>query len=241
MAFENFQSTILFIILVFASLTAIFGLTLVHKLFKNRIKMNFNNFTLISFALIAFGYACFAFAEMIYFITYDIFKLTPIVGMADLYWFFGSIFLFVGFSTFSVYLYQKHGQLQKGLFLIIGTGIVFSFLLYYALSTSTMQESKTPLAMFIGYFYPIASCLILIASSSIFLFFEHLDDIEITLLYLLFANIGIFFSDILYTYSFSGSYGFAGSLSDVLSAVAYALCAYAFITLLMKMKNTVEQ
>ncbi|MBI2661928.1 hypothetical protein HYX11_00530 [Candidatus Woesearchaeota archaeon] len=242
MAFENFQSIILFTTLFLSALTAIFGFTLVHKLFKNREKMRLNNLTLISFSLIAFGYSCFAFAEMTYFVIYDIFNQTPSASMPDLYWFFGAISLFLGFTIFSIYLYNKHSQLKKGIVLLLSAGAIMGILLYYVLTTTIMAEGKSPEETFLGYFYPIASGLILISSASIFLFFERLDEIEITLLYLLFANIGIFLSDILYTYyTFQGVYGSIGALSDTLAAVAYGLCTYAFFSLVMKIKQTAEQ
>ena len=241
MAFENFQSIILFTILFLSALTAIFSFTLVHKLFKNREKMRLNNLTLITFSLIAFGYSCFAFAEMTYFIIYDIFNQTPSASMPDLYWFFGTIFLFLGFTIFSIYLYNKHSQLKKGIVLLLSAGLIMSILLYYVLTATIMTENTSPEETFLGYFYPIASSLILISSASIFLFFERLDDIEITLLYLLFANIGIFFGDILYSYyTFQGVYGAVGALSDILYAVAYGICAYALFSLTMKIKHTAE-
>ncbi len=235
------QGVLYFVTLLFAVFTAITSFLVVHELFRNKSKLLFSNILPVVFSLLAFGYACFALAEVTWFVIFDIFNQLPSVSMPDLYWFVGSLSLLAGFATFSSHMYQQHGQLGKGIALLSITALVLGFLLYFVLSSYLIPTGKPRDEIFVGYFYPITSLLILISSVSVYLFFDRVQQVGNVLLILALANLAIFVGDVLYTYyKFDNIYGTTAMASDVLYALAYLLCAGALFTLWRKIRQGLD-
>src|SRR3989338_7218304 len=217
MVFESAQQILYLITLIAAGFTALAGLSVVHRFTLKKTALSYSNVFVFIFALLAFGYSCFALAELTWYLIFEVFDQFPSVSMPDFYWVIGSVSLLIAFTTFSLYMFKQHKSLGKGsLFLFLG-GAVFAGILYFALSGTVVDLSKGKGHLFLGYFYPIASALILVASASVYLFFEKVEHFGKFLMYLLFANLAFFIGDVLYTYySFKSVYGITGVLSDVL-------------------------
>ena len=232
MVWETFQGPLFFILFILSGITAILGVLLVNHFFaeKNR---HLNNTVLFIFTFLAFGYSCFALAEMSWFLIFDVFEQLPSVSMPDFYWVIGSICLLIAFATFSFHMHKQHGSwsqiLAQALFAVIVFGIVLIFLVNMNIGNAGESTGE----IFLGYFYPIASSLILIFSGSVYFFLEKLDQYKETFFLFLIANGSFLLSDLLYVYyTANNTYGFLGFLSDSLSIVAYLLCALSFFFLL---------
>lgn len=239
---ETFQKDINILLSVLAALTAVLGAILTSHLYKNKSRPLFNNVFLLIFTFLTFGYVCYALAELSFYLIFEAFGQMPVVSMPDFYWFVGSISLLTGFIIFSIHLYKQQRETNK-MWLVFGLGgAVLSLLLYYILSTRVIEGSQGAGKSFFGYFYPIISALILIASLNVYWFLEKVEKFGASLLYLLVANAAFFLGDLLFTYySFKGGYGIVGALSDFCYAGAYLLFSLAFYVLIKNIRKGWEE
>ena len=230
MVLENLQSTFYVITLILAALTGVFSYLLISKLWRNRSKIDTP--VLIVFILLSFGYACFALAELSWYMLYGFIERLPSASMPDLYWFVGSLALVLGYGYFSIAMYKEHGHLDRGLILLFSFGLVGGIILYYILSQGIVDSGSNQLAIFFGYYYPISSLLILIASVSVYLFFDKLNTLGTPLLMLAMANLATFIADSIYSYySFKNIYGLLGVTSDLLYIISYLIYVISFYLL----------
>lgn len=236
---ESFlQGPLYLLMLIFSGLTAILGFTLVHHLSKKESKGLFSGSIRFIFTALAIGYSFFALAELSWYLIFDVFKQLPSVSMPDFYWVVGDFFLLLGFITFSAYMHKQHGSWSKSTFLIVLALILFSGVIFflYSMDLSTIGEDSAK--MFLGYFYPLISSAILIASANVYLFFDQIDQFKASFLLFLTANIAFLSGDLLYVYYLvKGGYGLVGIISDSLYVVAYLLCSWSFLMLVLKIRE----
>jgi len=158
--------------------------------------------------------------------------------MPDFYWVVGSIFLLISFITLTVHLHKNHGNGQKIISFLILAAVVLGGVIFFINAIGLTESTESSGHIFLGYFYPIVSSLILIFSSSILFFNEKIEMFNSTLSYLFLANIGFLVADLLYTFTtVKDVYGTAGVLSDAFYILAYLLCSISFLALLIKSKN----
>src|SRR3989338_765849 len=230
------QSLLYGITLIFALTTALFGVILVNSLFKHRNR--FDNKILITFSLFALGYSIFAMGELLWYLIYTVFTELPSESMPDFYWVVGSIFLLLGFTIFSFYLHRQHGNSQKSTFLLIATVGLLGLVSYYLYSINIASVNDSVGKTFLSYYYPIISSLILLASFSVYLFFDKIDVFKTDLLLLFVANIAFLMGDMFYIYyNLSGTYGLVGSISDIMYIAAYFLCTVSLFSLWNKVRS----
>lgn len=225
----DLQVTLNFITVIFAFLSAVFGIAVVNALFKNKLKMLFSDEKFFVFFFLIAGYAVFALGELTWYLIYMVFEVNPSVGMPDFYWVTGAFFMLISFIVLSSMLYRSYGQKQKLLPLAASGALLLILvsLYVYAAGSGGPEDGS-----FLSYFYPLSTALILISSANLLLFYRYLGSVEINLLPLFFANIGFLGGDLLYAYW--GVSGFLGVLAQVFYVLAYGLSAFAFFTLLVK-------
>ena len=236
--FESLQQPLYLVTVLFAVLTAFLGIIIVDALYKNRSHERLDGVLVLVFSLLAFGYGCFALGEVTWYLIFDLFNQNPALSMPDFYWVVGSIFLFIAFTIFSVHMHNRHGDTNKTVILLIFSIVLLGSIGIFLSQLNITEAGNTAGKIFLGYFYPIVSSLILIASVSVYLFYEKISALRNNLLLLLLANFAFLAGDLLYTYSsIKGSYDLIGVLSDLLYIVAYLLCVISFFSLLLKLKQ----
>lgn len=224
------QAVLDFIIVLFAFLSAVFGMIVVNALFKNKLKMLFSDEKFFIFFFLTAGYVLFALGELTWYLIYLVFETTPSAGMSDFYWVTGAFFMLISFIALSSMLYRSYGQTHKLLPLGVFGSLLLIFVFFYVFITGSGDAEGG--SVFLKYFYPLMTSLILISSANLFLFYRYLGSTEANLVPLFFANIGFLGGDLLYAYW--GASGLFGILAQTSYILAYGLSAFAFFTLLVK-------
>src|SRR3989339_88758 len=221
-----------------ATSTAILGILLINHLFKNKLKHLFDNLEVFIFSFLIFGYSCFAVAEVCWFLILGIMDQTLSASMPDFYWVVGSVFLLLAFCIMFIQLYRQHGELNHLLIMLVLGVIILGGISYFTYSLVQLEAPKTSGDLFLSYFYPLMSALILVLSFGVYLFFERIDRFAHNLLLLSVANAAFLIGDLLYTViTIKKEYGFYGFLSDVSYIVAYFLCSFSFLWLLFHLRR----
>lgn len=238
MVLENLQGVLYFITLIFALFTAVLGIISVNVLFRDKLKELFSNTFFFIFFFLIFGYVCFALAELSWYLIFDVFEQDPSVSIPDLYWIVGSFFLLIAFFTLTIHLHRNHGDSGKIISLLILAAVVLGGVVFFVNVIGLTETGKSSGHIFLGYFYPIISSLILVFSSSILFFNEKIELFNSTLSFLFLANVAFLAADLLYTLiTVKETYGTAGVLSDLGYILAYLLCGLAFLALLFKARD----
>lgn len=238
MAGESLQTPLFILILIFSGIAALLGAYLVHLLFRKNSREKFNGTIRFIFTTLTAGYIFFALAELSWYLIFDVFNQLPSVSMPDFYWVVGDIFLLLGFTTFSIYMHKQHGNWGKSTFLIILTLAIFSGVLFYLSIMSPGSTNNDSAMVFLSYFYPLVSSLILISSTNIYLFFDKIDKFKTSLLLFMVANASFLSADLLYVYYVvKGGYGLPGIISDSLYILAYLLCCGSFLSLILDVRE----
>ncbi len=226
----DLQATLNFITVLFAFLSAVFGLIVINALFKNKLKMLFSDEKFFIFFFLIAGYAVFALGELTWYLIYVVFEAAPTAGMPDFYWVTGAFFMLISFTALSSMLYRSYGQMHQLLPLVAFGSLLLILVSFYVYAAGSGGAEDS--SVFLRYFYPLTTSLILISSANLFLFYRYLGPIEVNLMPLFFANIGFLGGDLLYAYW--GVSGFLGILAQTFYILAYGLSAFTFFTLLVK-------
>lgn len=214
-------------------IAALLGIVLLNHLLKKKNRDLFDGKVTFVFALLALGYSCFALAELSWYLLFELFNQTPMVSMPDFYWVLGSVSLLLAFVSFSIYMHKRHGEVSKSWTLLTFGVILVGIVLYYVLGIDFSQETFGK--AFLGYFYPLVSSLIVVASLSVYLFLEKISVFRSNLFLFFLANIAFLAGDLLYIdYGVSGVFGLGGVVSELSYIVAYGLCAFSFLDFLFK-------
>ena len=234
MVLESVQG-ILYLFTSFSAMMAVFfAFKVLISLFKKKSKNPGKKAITLIFSLFAIGVFFIASAEIIWSILFISTGITPAVGLTDILWVIGYIFLIAGFFYFMVYICLLNKQCFGDLlFTLIVTAIVtyfISFLLQqYVIS---FQNGESIFEIFLAYFYPLSSVIMLIFSFSVYNQFKRIDELGIPLIYLAFAILVQFVADLIFVYSsLNGIYGALGILSDILYIMEYLIIAFAFYLL----------
>lgn len=243
MSLEGFQPYAYISIDITAVLAALFGCLLLYKLFKKGYKQdsesNLKKVLTIIFSFLVIGFVVYAIAEVIYSVQYDIVGGTPNLGIPDFFWSIGYVLTLLGYLFFTIYMYSQHGQVKRGIIVTALTGIASVSIVFYLLQTYVFgfQAGESSLEMFLDYFYPIMSALIVMFSVNVYLFFRKLKNIGTALMYVAIGNILAFIGDMAYVYySWNEIYGPVGVISDTFYLAQYIITAIAFYTLFKKIK-----
>lgn len=236
MALEEYQNILYSLIDIFAVLTVIFAFLLLYEIIKYKEK-RYRKALVIVFLLVSIGFLFNGAAELAWSFISSILKMSPELGIPDILWIIGELLVLSGFAYFAVFMYKEYGKLKKGLTIIAIASIASASIIYYLISNfmTGQQAGKSAFEIFIGYFYPIASTLILISTLSVYLFFRELKEIGRPLILFALSRAFTFGGDTLYTYYiWNGTYGVPGVLSDGFYIIEYMLSALAFYLLLRR-------
>jgi hypothetical protein len=241
MAGEELQTPLYIITLIFSGITAVLGIYFIHLLFEKKYRSLFSGTVRFIFTALTIGYVFFALAELSWYLIFNVFNQLPSVSMPDFYWVVGDVFLLLGFITFSFYMHREHGNWSKSSFLIIFSLVVIFGVIFYLSMVDLTSVEKNSGVVFLSYYYPLVSSLILISSTNVYLFFDKIDKFKTSLLFFMIANIGFLIADLLYIYySANNIYGLPGILSDVLYIITYLLCSGSFLFLILDVKEEVN-
>lgn len=218
MTLDGLQRPLFLLTVIVATITALLAMYAVHRMLKNKSDPARKIAVAV---LLSFGYGLFAMGELTWYLLYDVFKQLPHTSMPDFYWVIGQLCLLAGFLLYSWDAYRERET--HGAWIQLGLALIFSIVLYLFLGP--LISGKSAGQVFLGFFYPVMSALILVASISIYLFSS-----ERPLLMFVAANAGFLIGDVLYIYySATGGYGLLGVLSDLLYVAAYGLCGIALM------------
>ncbi|MEK6846309.1 MAG: hypothetical protein AABY26_06100 [Nanoarchaeota archaeon] len=244
MAFESLQGVFSTVILLCAGIAALLGLIFVNKLFKKK-SQQLDGIVLFTFSFLTLGYIALALGELTRFLLFSVFKQPPAISMPDLYWVVGGLSLLIAYVVFSVHLHRKYAESGKAVALAIISVAVLAVLLFYFSSVDFFSGTGTG-EKFLGYYYPIISSLVLVASLSVYLYIGKVSTFKEGLLFFIPANIATLIGDMLYNYynymdyATQGIYGLVGMGADVLYVIGYALFAIGFLALFLKLKEIHE-
>lgn len=236
---EEIQRPLLTLVLVFSGAAALLGVILLQLLFKPEAKKLFSGTMRFVFTALAIGYVLFGLGELSNYLIFDVFKQLPSVSMPDFYWVLGQILVLCGFITFSVYLHKQYGNWTKFFALIFLALILITGIWYFLFSLDLSLLGGGNAKIFLGYFYPLTSSFILVASINIFLFFNRIDYFRTSLTLFLLANVALLSADLLFAYyMIKGGYGWVGVFSDSFYILTYLLCSLSFLSLILNIKNS---
>lgn len=219
----------------FAFTTAVLGIIVLGKLFQNKLKELFEDKHFFVFFFLVAGYVLYAMGELTWYLVFTVFGEVPPVSMPDFYWASGGIVLLIAFVTLALRLSKEHGNAKTIMqSLLIGV-VLIGGIMFYMLSIDLVKLAASRGHVFIGFFYPVVSSL-LVVFSAVVLFYSH--NLERffgkMVLFLFLSNIGILAGDILYLSTTVGEGGkFLSVLYNLVYTAAYAISSWAFITALL--------
>lgn len=228
-------------ILAFSSpLAGIFAAILVYKIYKKD-EPKVGRLLKIVFTLIAIGYVLWGFAEGWWTYLYYGLGNINVVTSADIFWVAGYFVVFAGFIYFASQMYKIHGGLKKGLVTTGIVTIVSAAVLFYLIGSLILgfQEGESAIEIFLDYFYPIASAVLIISSIAIYQFYKEAKAVGTTLLLVALSILAYFVGDMFFTYySWNEIYGVPGLISDVSYIIGDIVAIFAFGKLAFSKKNS---
>ncbi len=242
MVMELIQGFLYFTTVIFALSTAVCGILVLNSLFKDKMQDLFDDQTFFIFFLLVTGYTLFALGELTWYLTFKLFSKVPAASMPDFYWVSGSLVLILAFGLLSALYHRHHRDINKVGF-SIGLGIVLvSSVIFYLTTIDLTQLAESRGHVFIGFFYPIASSLLVVFSATILFYLNHIKYFRTSLKLFFFANLGILCGDILYiSTTVVGSEGFLGLLYNLVYTLAYLTSTLSFLMVLFNYHGSSEE
>ncbi|MFH2028449.1 MAG: hypothetical protein ABIJ08_04885, partial [Nanoarchaeota archaeon] len=173
-------------------------------------------------------------AEISWSIIDELMGQNPQLGFPEYFWIMGALFFMAGFAYFTVYTYKKYQASKKSIITLVLVTLVSAAIVTYLIGNFIVgfQEGESVFEIFLDYYYPVTSAIILILSISVYSFYKELEELGKPLLFLALSTVVGFIADMLYTYwSWNDIYGVPGLISDSLYGIDYILSAAAFYLL----------
>ncbi len=207
---------------VSAGATSLAGLLMLNSLFKEKLKALFDDSKYFIFFFLTAGYAFYAFGEVLLSLVRIVFKTDPLLGMSDFYWVLGSVFQIIAFAGLAYSLHAFHRDRSKAMLMVV---IGIALLAAVLFSVAGFGRETAGAGLFLVFYYPLSTALIVALSLSIPFFYHGLELLGMPLLLLFTANVIYLAADM--------SYSGAGItiLSESLYTAAYSLSAVSFIAL----------
>ncbi len=227
---------------LFALSTAVCGILVLNSLFKDKLQNLFDDKTFFIFFLLVAGYILFALGELTWYLTFKLFSEVPPASMPDFYWVSGSLILIFAFGTLSTLYHHQNKDINKigftlGLAVVLVGGVVL-----YLTTIDLTQLAQSRGHVFIGFFYPIASSLLVVFSATILFYLQHIHHFRTSLKLFFLANVGILIGDLLYvsnTVAVKG--GFLEILLGLVYTLAYLASTFSFLLVLLKDHGLAEE
>jgi len=212
-----------------AVIAAVFSTLIFYEILKKKKK---RDFLTTVFGLISITFITFAIAE----VSWDIIELmggVAALGIPEFFYIIGSLTAIGGFGYLSYYLYKAHGLGKKFTYTILFAALI-SLIIFYMTYFFILgnQEGESSFEIFLDYFYPISSALIVIFSFSAYFFFEKFKKFGNQILLLAVAFFAMFLADMLYTYyTWNEITGITAIMSDSLFILFYLIGALVMFKL----------
>lgn len=237
MALEALQSGLYLTGVFVAFITAVIGIIFLNVLFRNKLKDLFTDRNFFIFFFMIFGYLLSALGELLWFLIFVVFGEVAPAGMPDVYSVAASLFILLSFVLLTITMFKTYGESKKitGL-LAAGAVLVVAVILYNSVQ-GIFQDAKTGGHLFLAFFYPITTSLIVTFSASVLFFWRKMEVFGQSLLLLFIANVAFLLADVLYIDTTLHGYGVLGILSSMSYIAAYGLSSLAFIALLLKARR----
>lgn len=235
MVLESLQQPLYSLTLILALITAVLGMILLNGLFKDKMRDLFRDVTFFIFFFLIAGYILSALAELLWYLIYTVFGESAGASMPDFYWVTGSLLILISFATLAITLSRQHQDINKfPILLVIGVALVAIMLIYTSMIGLAGRGAGN---LFLGYFYPISTALIVTFSMSAYFYRSRIAHFGRNLLWLFFASVAYLIADMAYVYTTVQGYGPVGVLSDVMYIAAYGLSALSFLMMLLKVHD----
>lgn len=224
---------------LFALLTALFGLFMLNTLFGNKIKDLFSDKNFFIYFSLVVGYSLFAMGELTWYLIFKVFGKVDPASMPDVYWTLGSAVLVLSFFAFAVMLHRTHRDLNKLMLMIVGGLVLLGGVIFYLSGIDLVKLAANRGHVFIGFFYPIADCFIIAFGSIIPLYYSKIEHFRNSLLLLFLASVGILIGDLLYI---STTVEEAGPtlFYNLAYSVSYILAALGFLTMVLSARRKIS-
>ncbi|MBU0457209.1 MAG: hypothetical protein ABH824_02755 [Nanoarchaeota archaeon] len=227
------ENILTMLIVILATLAALAGIVVLESFFRNKLKELFSDVNYFIFFFLIIGYLLYSIGEVSFYLARFILKEASSIGISDVYWSGGAIFILISFIMLAFILFKHNYNHAKFVTMMIIGGALLGFVLYLLFGVTLGKE-----AHFFNYFYPIISSLIVTFALSVVLFSSDLEHFGTALLFFFLASCGILLGDIFFTYTITkGVYGLAGLIADVSYLLGYGLSFVAFITLRLRMRT----
>lgn len=232
MVIDGISNILTIFIALAAALAALAGLVVLEGFFRNRLKELFSDTNYFIFFFLVTGYLLYSIGEVSFYLAKVVLGDTSSLGIADVYWTGGAIFILTSFAALTVKLFRRYYDSTKIMIMLITGGALLIFVIYLLFGVTLGKE-----AHFFSYFYPIASSLIVTFALSVVLFSPQLENFGRALLFFFLASGGILLGDILFTsVAAKGIYGLTGLMADIFYLLGYSLSFIAFVALRMRMR-----
>ena len=234
MALETIQSGLYLTSVFVAFLTAVIGIIALNVLFRNKLKELFTDHNFFIFFFMIFGYLLSALGELLWFLIFAVFGDVAPAGMQDVYSVAASLCILLSFVLLTVTMFKTYGESRKILPLLVAGAVLIGGVILYNSAQGVFQEAKTGGHLFLAFFYPVTTSLIVTFSAPILFFWRKMAVFGSCLLLLFIANVTFLFADVFYIYTTVHSTGMTDILTSLFYILAYGLSSLAFIALLLK-------
>ncbi len=237
MPLETIQSQLYFTGVFVALITAVIGIISLNVLFRDKLKELFTDKNFFIFFFMIFGYLLSALGELLWFLIFTVFGEVAPAGMQDVYSVAASLFILMSFVLLTFTMFKTYGESRKIVPLLIGGAALVMVVMLYNSAQSIFLGAQTSGHIFLAFFYPITTSLIVTFSASVLFFWRRMAVFGQSLLLLFIANVAFLLADVLYLYTTVHGYGVLGVFSSLSYISAYGLSSLAFIALLVKARR----
>ncbi len=239
MVLEQLGDVLYLTTVLFALLTALFGLFMLNTLFGNKIKDLFSDKNFFIYFSLVVGYSLFAMGELTWYLIFKVFGKVDPASMPDVYWTLGSAVLVLSFFAFALTLHRTHRDLNKIMLMVVGGLVLLGGVIFYLSGINLADLAANRGHVFIGFFYPIADCFIIAFGSIIPIYYSKIEHFRSSLLLLFFASVGILIADLLYISSTVEGTGPA-FLYNLAYSISYLLAAIGFLTMVVSARRKIK-
>lgn len=237
MALEAIQSGLYLTAVFVAFITAVIGIISLNVLFRDKLKDLFTDKNFFIFFFMIFGYLLSALGELLWFLIFVVFGEVAPAGMQDVYSVAASLCILLSFVLLTVSMVKTYGESKKILkVLAVGAALIIAVILYNS-AQGIFQEATTGGHLFLAFFYPVTTSLIVTFSAPVLFFWRRMAVFGPSLLMLFIANILFLFADVIYISTTVHGSVTASILSSLGYITAYGLSSLAFIALLLKARR----
>ena len=220
------------LISVLAIIAAFFALKTLAKIRKQKKEKGLRKALLIVFSLLAIGAVFWAIGECTYSALAFVNGERPTVGIADIFWIAGYLFIIPTFAFFSFFMWKQHKGERNHL--IISAPPVILSIVSYILITRLIGPSEAPnsLIAIVSLSYPVLDMIAAVLALSCCVFFKGVKKVQVPLSLLAASILVVFIADTMYIpIMFFNVYGVWGMIADFLYVPQYLLMIIAFYNL----------